>query len=174
MSTRFLIALCLLFGATCTTRRAPATPEPPQPPAPAAPAPAPPLSPTPATPESPDSVDVWAVQQPLSREEVDSIRAVGIRVDTIIVTPEVITLRVGEFFSRGALSVRALDAAGEPVPGFKPGWLVSRSTPQVYRFEPAGLRALAAGEGVLYVVAFPPTTSRPERAFTAVRVVVRP
>lgn len=130
---------------------------------------------TPATPEPTLTREV-VVNRRLSAAEVDSIRARGTTVDTIIVAPDVITLRVGELFNHMDLRVRALDAAGAPIPGFSPVWIVPRSeaSSRVYRFEALGLRGLAAGEGILYVEALPRTTPRPTRPSTAVRVVVRP
>jgi hypothetical protein len=109
----------------------------------------------------------------LSEADVEQARAAGTRVDTIVVTPDHITLHVGESIVMWhAFSSRGLDETGVPVASFHDAYIVPPST--VFRTDGPKIVALSPGEGVIYVEALPRTTQARVRPSTAVRVVVVP
>jgi hypothetical protein len=94
-------------------------------------------------------------------------------VDTIIVSPDHLDLRVGEtlMYFR-ALSLRAIDTTGAAITPFAPTFVLPAS--DVFAKEGPMLRGLTPGEAVMYVEALPRTSSVRSRPSTAVRSVVRP
>ena len=95
-------------------------------------------------------------------------------VDTIVVVPSEIRLRVGQALSIERLQVSARSAAGETVAGFAPVYVLASP---VASFNGTGLEGRTAGEAELFVEVLPsaPPGVRPRpRPSTRVRIVVEP
>ena len=118
-------------------------------------------------------VDTAFVGRRVSSDAVAARRAGGTPVDTIIVSPDHLDLRVGEsvLFFR-ALSLRAVDTTGATVVPFAPTFVLPGSN--VYSMEGPMLRGVSPGEGIIYVEALSRTTESRTRPSTEVRIVVHP
>ena len=120
------------------------------------------------------SVDSVTRREVLTDDAMAKIRAAGTTVDTIIVTPDTVTVHVGSTIYPGNLvKSRALDAAGQPVVHFVPVSVYPQS--DLYRFPNGDFEAASVGETVFYVEALPrdPREPRP-RPSTAVVLKVIP
>ena len=109
-------------------------------------------------------------------EAIARSRSAAGSVDSIVVSPSVIELRVGEVFPRERLIITGRDATGAVVPDFAPRrWLLPNP---VASFDAEGIRALGPGtvdilfESPLHSVS-PRVATRP-RPSTRVQIVVRP
>ena len=118
-------------------------------------------------------VDTAFVGRRVSDETVAALRAAGTSIDTIIVSPDHLDLRVGEsvIFFR-ALTLRAVDTTGAVVVPFAPTFMIPDS--KVVTTEGPMLRGLSPGEEIIYVEALPRTTDARTRPSTALRIVVHP
>jgi hypothetical protein len=126
-----------------------------------------------AAPDGAKVVDTAYVARRVSDEAVAARRAAGTSVDTIIVSPDHLDLRVGEsvMFFR-ALTFRAVDTTGAEVIHFTPAFILPAS--EVFTMEGPMLRGLSPGEAIMFVEALPRTSDVRSRPSTAVRVVVHP
>lgn len=100
--------------------------------------------------------------------------AAGRAVDTIIVSPAEIRLRVGQSLGVEQFQVSALTAEREAVAAFAPVYVLLSP---VARFTGRALEARAAGEAELFVEALPgaPPGVRPRpKPSTRVRIIVQP
>ena len=126
-----------------------------------------------AAPSTAPAVDTAFVGRRVSSEAVTARRAAGTPVDTILVSPDHLDLRVGEsVLMFRALSLRAVDTTGAPVIPFAPAFVLPASN--VFAMEGPMLRGLSPGEGIIYVEALPRTTDARTRPSTEVRIVVHP
>ena len=117
------------------------------------------------------AVDTALVGRAVSAEAVAAQRAAGTAVDTIIVSPDHLELRVGEsVLLFRALSLRAVDTTGATLASFAPTFVLSES--EVYSMEGPMLRGVSPGEAIVYVEALPRTNEARTRPSTAVRIVV--
>ena len=126
-----------------------------------------------AAPRVATGIDTAFVGRRVTDEAVAARRAAGTPVDTIIVSPDHLDLRVGEsvLFFR-ALALRAVDTTGAAVVPFAPTFMIPGS--KVIAMEGPMLRGLSPGEEIVYVEALPRTTGVRTRPSTALRIVVHP
>ena len=125
--------------------------------------------------------DTGIVMRPVADSAVDrqlgdalaKSAAISGRVDTILVQPAQIELRVGEAVLAGEIEVSARDAAGRPVDGFAPVFVLAS---RIAAFDGSALRGLAPGTAELFIEALPsapPGVSPRPRPSTRVMVTVR-
>lgn len=115
---------------------------------------------------------VEVVSQPMSNAEILRRQSEATEVDTIITSPEQITLRVGETYPIfQQQQVQGLDVSSQPVAEFAPSYIFGKT--EIIRVRPSGIEALRPGEATVYLEAFPRSGSEARvRPSTAVRVLV--
>lgn len=161
MDTAFRPSLILLLLALAACGRRPAA-----------------ASPAPASTRS-ETVDIAmpiadAQRDPLMQAAHARAAAAGALVDTILVQPAEIRMRVGHTFPVDELRVVAQDATGATVADFAPMYVLASP---VARFNGLSFEARAVGEAELFVEVLTPVrpSVRPRpRPSTHVRIVVTP
>ena len=129
-----------------------------------------------ASPSRPSMIAERTTTVPVDTASAAHARAVAsaATVDTVLVEPRELRLRVGEALPAERLTVIAHDAAGTPIAHFAPVFVLAS---RVATFDGQAFRGVAAGQAELFVEALPsaPPNVRPRpQPSTRLVVIVEP
>jgi hypothetical protein len=120
-------------------------------------------------------VDTAVVDLPLSDTDIAALRAAGTSIDTFMVNPTDVVLRIGETFDpRRDLRISAVDTLGKAMAWFPRAYIFRRR--RATQQDGFQIVAMREGTDTLYVEALPrdPASPRPARASTMVLLRVVP